>query len=78
MFWREPVFIAHTKMRPVNAYNKIFIYNFVILVRWEIKEFNLVSTLLVASEALRWSVEFIIRWQDLRRADFNLDPLALF
>lgn len=37
MFWHEPVFIAHTKMRPLNEYNKIFIQNFVLSIRKRIK-----------------------------------------
>lgn len=75
MFWREPVFIAHTKMRPLNAYNKIFIND-----PWFSKEkerdgINLVSTLLVAMGALR--IGCMARWHDLA-AVFKLDPLALF
>lgn len=67
MFWREPVFITHTKTHPLNVYNKIFIFNLLFKMlsgRNKNKSSNLVSTLLVASEALRRSAGCLIRWQE--------------
>lgn len=68
-------------MRPLNAYNKEFIFNFVLSGRNKNKSSNLVSTLLVASEALRRSVMFNTLtgvWVCAGAAAAFVDPLALF
>lgn len=65
------MFIAHTKMRPLNKYNKKFIQKFCCFGQKRNKSSNLVSSLLVVSEALRRSVGCYNALTGLKAVDFT-------